>query len=153
MKLIPRRQGSVPALRPDLESWIDRFFEGSMPDFERLPQAFRGNVLPPVNLAENEKEFIASVELPGLSEEDVEVQVVGNRLVISGERKWEEEKKNGDYYRVESQYGSFRRDIPLPDGLSDKVEQVQATFSKGMLEVRIPKVEPKPAGKIKVRSK
>jgi len=150
MKLMPWRERSAPlSLRGDLEEWIDRFFEEPMTP--RLPEVFRRGPFPAVNVGEDDKEFTASFELPGLKEDEIEIQILGNQLVVSGERKWEEEKKDKEYHRVESQYGAFRRSVLLPDGLDLAPEAVKASYDKGVLEVTLPKLEPKPATRIKVK--
>jgi HSP20 family protein len=135
----------------DFEDWMKEALEGKSV-FERLPEAFRRRMMPALNLAETEKEFVVTVDLPGLEEKDVEVQILGNKLVISGERRWEDEKKEKEFYRVESEYGSFRRMIALPDGLTTDAANVAASFDKGMLEIRIPKTAPQPAAKIKIKT-
>jgi HSP20 family protein len=151
MKVIPWfQQSPVATLSTDFEGLFKDFFGGNR---SRLPEAFRGASMPAVNLADTEKEFVASVELPGLDEKDIEIQVLGSQLVISGERKWEEEKTDKEYYRIESQYGAFRRAIELPEGLNLDSDAIKANYEKGMLEVRIPKVEPRPAAKIKVKAR
>jgi HSP20 family protein len=147
MKLIPWRERTpFAALSTDFDDLVgDLLARGSM-----LPETFKRTPIPAVNLAETGKEFVATIELPGLEEKDVSVQILGDQLVISGERKWEEEKKDKEFYRVESQYGAFKRVVPLPEGLNLDADAVTAKLQKGILEVRIPKVEPKPATKIKV---
>jgi len=152
MNITPwRRRNLLPTLRTDFDALFDPFLRTEFAT--RLPEVFRGAGVPPVNLAETDTAFRASIELPGLEEDDIEIQLIGNQLVVSGERKWEEEKKEKDYYRVESQYGTFHRGIDLPDGLRLDPDAINATYKKGMLEIEIPKVEPKPAAKIKVQSK
>ena len=151
MKLIPFRERSpLATLTTDWDHWLDDWFKGSG---QHLPEAFRRGLMPPVNLAETQKEFVATIELPGLEEKDIQVQVLGNQLVISGERKGEDEKKDKEYYRVESQYGAFRRAIELPEGLNTDTDAIKASYQKGVLEVRLMKVEPKPAAKVKVVAK
>jgi HSP20 family protein len=148
MNLVPwRDRSAVGALTSDLESWMDDFWKERA---SALPEVFRRGPLPAVNLAENGKEFVATVEVPGLEEKDLQVQIVGNQLVVSGERKWEEEKKDKEYFRVESQYGAFKRVLALPDGLNLDPDAVVAKLAKGVLEIRIQKSEPKPTAKIKV---
>ncbi|MEE8467019.1 MAG: Hsp20/alpha crystallin family protein, partial [Planctomycetota bacterium] len=66
--------------------------------------------------------------------------------------KWKEEKKEKEYHRVESQYGSFQRNITLPEGARLDSNSVEATYEKGILKITIPKVEPTPACKIKVKA-
>jgi HSP20 family protein len=152
MAMIPwSERGALATLRPDLESWMDQFFRNGF-ETSRLPAALKGS-LPPVNLAETDKEFVAMIELPGMEEKDIDIQVLGEQLVISGERKWEQEQKDRQYYRVESQYGTFRRVVELPEGLVTDPDSIQASFAKGVLEVRIPKMAPKPVAKIKIKHK
>ena len=153
MKLIPWfQQSPVATLSTDFEGFFKDLF-GADGSFQRLPETYRRAPMPAVNLADTEKEFVATVELPGLDEKDLDIQILGSQLVISGERKWEEEKKEKNYYRIESQYGAFRRAIELPEGLSMDADAIRASYEKGMLEVRIPKVEPRPAARIKVKAK
>jgi len=151
MKLMPWRERSAPlSLRGDIDEWFDRLFEEPLVA-PRLPEVFRRGPVPMVNVGESDQEFSATFELPGLSEEDIEIQILGNQLVVSGERKWEEEKKDKEYHRVECQYGAFRRSVLLPDGLNLDPDAIKAVYDKGLLEVTLPKLEPKPATKIKVK--
>jgi HSP20 family protein len=73
--------------------------------------------------------------------------------VLKGERKWENEKKEKECFRSESQYGSFQRAILLPEGLNLETKAMVAKLEKGVLEVRIPKLTPKPAARIKIEAK
>lgn len=153
MQLIPwRERGDVTSFRSEFDKLFDTFFSDGT-RFEHLPEAFRRGPIPAVNMAETDKEFAVSVELPGLDEKDIQVQLLGGDLVISGERKWEGEKKDKTFHRVESQYGSFRRVIEMPEGARTEPDAIAATYSKGILEIRVPKVEPKPAAKIAVKAK
>lgn len=101
---------------------------------------------PMIDVFEKDKRLVTRVDLPGMKKEDVKVEVTDGNLTISGERKREFEEKKDNYYRSEREYGSFYRAVPLPDGC--KVEDVQATFVDGVLEVSIPlPVLQKPAPK------
>lgn len=151
MKILPwrERQPSSP-FATEVEEFLNRFpFSDAA---SRLPDVFGRRVMPPVNIAETEKAWCVSVELPGLNEKDIQVQLMGDQLLISGERKWEEEKKNKEYHTVESQYGCFERAIRLPGNVRPEPENVTATYKKGILEVTVPKLEPTPAAKIPVKS-
>jgi HSP20 family protein len=153
MKLIPwRLRNDVPSLRSDFDRLFGSLFEGGN-GFEHLPDALRRGPMPPVDMAETDKDFVVSVQLPGFEEKDIELQLLGGDLVVSGERKWEGERKDKTFHRVESQYGSFRRAIELPEGARCDPDAIAATYAKGILEVRVPKVEPKPAAKIAVKAK
>jgi HSP20 family protein len=80
-------------------------------------------------------QFIVRAELPGLKREDVRVNVTDDSLIIEGERRDEFENTHGDVYHTERSYGSFYREIPLPEGtLSDNAE---AKFNDGVLEVKL----------------
>jgi HSP20 family protein len=80
-------------------------------------------------------EFVVRAELPGLKRDDVRVNVTDDSLVIEGERRDEFENTHGDVYHSERAYGSFYREIPLPEGtITDKAE---ASFKNGVLEVKL----------------
>ena len=155
MNLIPRRrQDNALTLQDDFDelfrSFAEPFFNGVR---SRLPATFQSRSFPPVNVSESEQHYTVAVELPGMDAKDINIEVMGNQLTISGERKWEEEKKGKEYHRVESQYGSFSRSLALPENLQLARESIEATFQKGVLEVKIPKVEPTPVAKIAIKAK
>jgi HSP20 family protein len=93
--------------------------------------------IPAMDLVETEDHFVLKADLPGLSEDDVHIDVEDNILTVSGERKAEHEEKGEGYVRVERSYGSFRRSLTLPEGVDP--ETVKAAFDKGVLEVTVPK--------------
>jgi HSP20 family protein len=92
-----------------------------------------------MDLVETEDAYVLRADLPGLSEDDVAIEVENNVLTVSGERKTEHEAKGEGYYRVERAFGTFSRSLTLPDGVD--AEAVAASFDRGVLEVRIPKPE------------
>jgi len=94
---------------------------------------------PRVNVAETDKDITVHAELPGVAKEDIKVDLKDDVLTISGERRKEtkEEDPNKRYTRVESSYGYFERQIPLPEGVDPS--QIKAQSKEGVLEVQIPK--------------
>jgi hypothetical protein len=74
-----------------------------------------------------------SADLPGLTKDDINVDITDDALVIRGERKSEREENEEGYYRSERSYGSFYRQIPLPEGVN--VDDADATFRDGVLEI------------------
>ena len=113
-------------------------------DVDRLFDAFFGadreqgrRWVPPVDLVEAEDHFVLKVDLPGLSEDDVSIEVQDGNLTISGERSAEHESSERGWYRIERSFGSFNRSLTLPDGVD--AEAISARFDRGVLEVRIPK--------------
>jgi HSP20 family protein len=96
---------------------------------------------PRVEVFERSGNMIVRAELPGLDKDDVKIELSDNELIIHGERKSEHEEKSEGFYQSELSYGSFYRSIPLANDVN--VEQVQAQFNNGVLEVTIPVPERK----------
>jgi len=111
----------------------------------------RGLWAPQVELFERGSNLVVRAELPGLSREDVDVEVDDDALVIRGERHNDVEDEHDGYYRSERSYGSFFRAIPLPEGVD--ASSCNASFKDGVLEVTLPKPTPQvsKAKKINVR--
>ena len=105
--------------------------------------------IPSMDLVETEEHFVLRADLPGLSEEDVSIELEDNVLTVSGERKAEHEEKKEGFYRVERSFGQFRRSLTLPEGVD--ADKIAATFDKGVLEVRIPKPEERKPRKVAIQ--
>lgn len=95
--------------------------------------------IPAMDLVETDEHFILRADLPGVSEDDVNIEFEDNVLTISGERKVEHEDKREGFYRIERATGAFSRALTLPEGID--VDAVKAKFDKGVLEIQIPKPE------------
>lgn len=91
---------------------------------------------PQVEIFERGGQFIIRADLPGLTKDDVKVDVRDDALVIQGERRQEHEEDEEGYYRSERSYGSFYRSIPLPEGVED--DDIKASFRDGVLEITMP---------------
>jgi len=99
--------------------------------------------IPAMDLTEEGDQFVLRADLPGLQDEDVNIEVEDNVLTISGERKAENEDRKEGYYRVERAVGRFSRSLTLPEGVDP--DRIEAQFENGVLTVRIPKpAETKP---------
>jgi HSP20 family protein len=92
---------------------------------------------PLVDVLEREGQFIVRVDLPGLSKEEIGVEVTDELLTIHGERKHEKKEEREGYHYSECSYGSFYRAIPLPEGVDNT--KATAEFHKGVLEVVMPR--------------
>lgn len=92
---------------------------------------------PAVDLAEREKEYEITAELPGLDENNVEVKFADGLLTIKGEKREEKEEKKKDYYLSERRFGSFQRSFQLPDTVD--ADKIEARFKNGVLTVTLPK--------------
>jgi HSP20 family protein len=104
--------------------------------------------IPAMDLVETNDDFVLRADLPGLSEEDVNIELEDNVLTISGQRKAEHEERKEGYYRVERASGSFSRSLTLPEGVDP--ERVKASFDRGVLEVKIPKPEQRKPRKVTI---
>ena len=97
--------------------------------------------VPSVNTREDENAYVVEVDLPGVKKEDIKVNIDHEKrtLTISGERKFKEEVKKDDYYKIESSYGKFMRTFSLPENVD--VENIDAKTEDGVLHITLPKVK------------
>jgi HSP20 family protein len=127
----------LDSLQGDMNRLFDRFFEG------RAPNGTARRWIPAMDLVETDDHLVLRGDLPGMSEDDLDIEIKDNVLTVSGERKAESEEKGEGYHRVERAFGSFSRSLTLPQGVD--ADQIKAEFDKGVLEVTIPKpAEAKP---------
>jgi HSP20 family protein len=103
---------------------------------------------PATDLIESDTHYILRADLPGLSEDDVNIELDDNVLSVSGERRSEHAGRGHGYYRIERSYGSFRRSLRLPEGVDAKA--IKATFDKGVLEISVPKPEQATPHKVQI---
>jgi HSP20 family protein len=104
--------------------------------------------IPPMDLVEDDDSFILRADLPGVREDDVNVELEDNVLTVSGERRAEHEERKEGYRRVERASGRFSRSLTLQEGVD--AERVEARFEHGVLEVRIPKPEQRKPRKVAI---
>ena|ERR671910_2829945 len=124
----------LDSFQSDMNRLFDRFFDG------RPANGDRGRRwIPAMDLVETDENLVVRADLPGLSEDDVEIEIKDNVLTVSGERKAEHEEKGEGFHRVERSFGRFARSLSLPRGVD--ADKVQAGFSDGVLQVRVPKPE------------
>ena len=125
---------------------FDRLFEQAFQGFglrpfwfDRpiMPQLSHGMLKPTLDLGATDKEYSISVEIPGVDEKDVRLEIANDVLTIRGEKKHENEESGKNYYRVERSYGSFKRTLSLPEDADQ--ESVKATFKRGILSVTMPR--------------
>jgi HSP20 family protein len=107
---------------------------------------------PNIEMFERKGELVVRADLPGLTKEDVKVEITDNELVIEGERKEEKERKEQGYYACERSYGSFYRAVALPEGVN--FGEAKATFKEGVLEITMPapKVPEKHGRRLEVKT-
>jgi|SRR5919204_5822806 HSP20 family protein len=121
-----------------LQSEFNRLFDSVLGNSGRTDVRTR-RWMPAMDLLETEDNLVLKADLPGLTREDVNIEVKDDVLTISGERRAEHQEKSDGYYRVERAFGHFSRSLTLPQGVA--ADAIDADFSDGVLEVRIPKPE------------
>jgi HSP20 family protein len=158
----PAPRGSHPF--ESLRQEIDRLFDEFATGWPRLSFGRRADLQPfwpagtaglgvATDVAESEKEYRVTAEIPGLDEKDVEVTVSSGVLTMKGEKKEEFEESKKDFYRSERSYGSFQRSFRLPEDVD--ADKIEASLNKGVLTVVLPKTAEaqKTARKVAIKSK
>ena len=126
-------------------------------EMNRLFQDFFGHgfypqltsIFPPINLYENEDNLVLTAELPGISANDLDIQIKGEILHLTGERKFEGEKNEGCYHRRERESGKFTKKITLPYQV--EADKIKAKLENGILSVTMPKKAQEKPKKITVK--
>ena len=140
MNLVRRRNGESNQMAEfdRLRDEINRLFE-----FDSWPEntgLFDRTFSPSLDVVEQDDEFTVSIDLPGVSEKDIDITVVNSVLTIRGEKHGEkEENEKSRYYRKETWSGSFQRTVSLPNSVD--AEKVEAGMENGVLNVHLPKRE------------
>ena len=128
-----------------LQDRMNRLFQESFgPLAPRSEEALMsGAFVPPVDVYEDEQSVTLKVEVPGIDQKDIDIQLENNVLTVRGERKFEKEEKEENFQRVERRYGSFTRSFTLPNTID--TENVNADYDNGVLKIKMAKrAEAKP---------
>ncbi len=119
----------------DLQNEMERWFGSglaSLPDIVN-----EDTYLPKANFHESDSEYALQIDIPGIKKEDVNIEIEGNTLTVSGERMSEVDKREAKRHYTESRYGSFARSFVLPQVIDEK--KVSAVYKDGTLKVTVPK--------------
>ena len=133
----------VDSLQSEMNRLFDTFFSGSTAGASSARRW-----VPAMDLVETDDNLVLRADLPGLTEDDVAIEIKDGVLTVSGERKAEHEERSEGFYRVERAQGSFSRSLSLPGGVD--VQAVEANFENGVLEVRIPKPEERKPHRVEI---
>ncbi len=144
--LFPVMTGRDPI--SNLHQEIDRIFNnmflgsslGHLPEFfggKKLNNNSASNLLlkPSMDIKERKKDYKITVEIPGVEEDDIKLELADGALIVSGEKKYEKEDKDEHYYSVERSYGSFRRVLSLPEDADES--NIDAKFKNGVLNITV----------------
>jgi HSP20 family protein len=127
-----------------LRDEMDRMFEDFLAGFDRpfwpaMRPARMGEFVPAVDVRETDGEIQVSAELPGMTEDDIRLELEEDLLAISGEKRREREEEEDDRYWRESSHGSFLREVRLPATV--QTDKAEASYKNGILHVTLPKSE------------
>lgn len=123
---------------PTLQNEINRLFDGMLPATEREETDFF-NWQPSVDTIEKDNAVEIRAELPGIKKDDISIDVRGNVLTLSGERNYDEDVNEENFYRKERFYGKFQRAFTLSDNVD--ADNIDAHFDEGILKITVPKTE------------
>jgi HSP20 family protein len=144
-------RGMMPAFGDEMDRLMERFFgRGFMPSWMprfRWPEEMKMPYAA-VDVYEDAGSVVLKAELPGMTKDEIHVEITGEMITISGEKKKEEDVKKDDYHRMERSFGSFRRTISLPAEVQSA--KAKARFHDGMLEIKVPKTKEAKEKRIKV---
>ncbi|MDH3763724.1 MAG: Hsp20/alpha crystallin family protein [Gammaproteobacteria bacterium] len=139
------RAGSLMSLHREMDRWFDDAFKSfAMPSFpSRLDSAggagakLPGFYRPQIDVSADNNRYEISLDVPGLNESDLTLEVKDDVLTIKGEKEERSEDKDKHYYRLERSYGSFQRTLSLPDDAN--ADEIKANLDKGVLRLEIPR--------------
>ncbi|MFN9717324.1 MAG: Hsp20/alpha crystallin family protein [Planctomycetota bacterium] len=132
------------AMRQDMNELLGSFWGGTAPS-----KSINAAYVPALDVSEKENCFELHMDIPGLEAKDLDIQVHGNTVTVSGHRKEESEQKDKTYHRIERRSGSFSRTVTLPCEVA--VKEVAAEYTNGVLNVVLPKCEKSRPAKISVK--
>lgn len=139
---------TLDSMHRQLENWMDRAFAGS--NHESLER--RLTLTPRMDIAETEKGYELTADLPGMQDKDVDISVSNDVLTITGEHSYEQESEGRSVHLSERGFGAFKRSFSLPDDVDQ--DHIQARLTNGVLEIHLPKTEevPPPSRQIKIKT-
>ena len=146
MTLVKWMPGSMLGFRNEVDQLFDSFFNTPVEEGTSIT-AFA----PPVEIKEKAKEFLITIELPGIKKEEVSIKIKDSLLSISGEKKQEKKTEEKNYHRTERIYGSFQRTFRLPE-YADQ-DNIAAEYKDGILNVSIPKLKESISKNVEIKIK
>jgi len=131
-----------------IQDRMNRLFEQTLARTREEEGIAASTWMPAVDIYETPDQVVMKAELPGLTREDIEINVRDNTLSLRGQRKFEKDVKEENYLRIERAYGSFQRSFTLPATIQQ--DKIKAVFKDGVLEVSLPKAEEARPKQIKI---
>jgi HSP20 family protein len=138
MKLTKLPPAPVTLLREEVDNLFDRILGTNV--FAHPGRTLETMWTPALDFSETDKEYIVRVEAPGIPKDDLEVNLDGQSLTVSGRREIDREEKSEEYFWRERETGKFVRNLKLPAAVNNA--KVVAAYHDGVMTIRLPKLEP-----------
>lgn len=153
-EITPYRRRRSRSNLPVPFDWPEKFFSELTPSRlfrEWMPTGTEEEVwIPSFDVSEKDKAYIVKADIPGVDPKSLDINMTGNVLTVSGEKKEEHEEKDKRHYLLERSFGSFSRSFTLPTDVNS--EGIEANYKDGVLTMKIPKSEQAKQKKIEVRT-
>jgi HSP20 family protein len=137
---------TVRDLQREVDSLFDRFFSR---DRDGSDQGSSPVWSPRTDLLETDDAFRLRLDVPGMSKDDITINLQNNTLTVSGERASERTEENEEYVRVERAFGTFHRTFALPNAVD--AERIEAAYENGVLTIHVPKTETSTRRQIEIK--
>jgi len=144
-ELANKQQAVMPPAGPVYDQWEDPFMQMArmreqMDRSMRQAFAVTGAFNPRMDMKQTDKQYVITMDLPGMDKDKINIEIKDGMLTVSGERKSEtQNNKNNQYYRQELSFGSFMQAIPLPEDA--KPDQIDAKYNNGVLTLTLPRMK------------
>ena len=140
----------VANVRPEFERLVDRVFGNQWP-FTSLLETPAAPIMwnPAVDFSDTDKEYIVRMEVPGIPKENLDIQVEGQLLTLTGHREVQKQHENEEFFWKEREEGRFVRTLRLPAPVI--VAKIEAIVQDGVMTVHLPKAEPIVKNKITIK--
>lgn len=145
-----QQQPGVSSQQPSIWDPFQEMRELMNFDFPVRQLSMPATFSPAFEVKENPTHYVFKADVPGMKEQDIDIQVSGDRLTISGKREAEKEDKGDTWYTYERSYGDFSRSFTLPSNVN--TDDVQADLKDGVLTLLVAKTQQQQAKKISVKS-
>lgn len=143
------KSSPVAAVKPEFERFFDRFFNTPLWPLATPRTTLETIWEPALDFSETGKEYLIRMEVPGMNRDDLDVNLDGNLLTLSGKRELQKQEKGEDFLWEEREEGRFTRTLRLPGAVDEA--KIEANYSDGVLTVKLPKAVPAAKSKITIK--
>ena len=144
-RLVLWKNQEIDRMRRDMDRLVSRIWD----DFRMPLQPGVVKGVPSINISETETDVIIQAEIPGVDPEDLDVSLIENIMTIRGETREAQVRESENVHTMERRYGKFSRTLQLPCKVL--IDDIKATYKKGILTISMPKCKPEAAREVKIR--